>query len=130
MRHFLFSLLFVTAITLGGWYGSFNVQRQLIQQPGEKEEGRQERPQKNGQEAQVDTETPTPTDTPTATSTLTVTPTPSSTPNLQYVSTLSSGRSVAVQYTISAGEALIALLEIVLIGLVAFGLFLALVNRR
>ena len=130
MRHFLFSLLFVTAITFGGWYGSFNVQRQLVQQPGEKEEGRQKAPQKNGQEAQVDTDTPTPTDTPTATNTPTVTPTPSSTPDLQYVATLSSGRPVAIQYTVTAGEALIALLEIVLIGLVAFGLFLALTNRR
>jgi len=82
--------------------------------------------------AQTATDTPTPTpavtDTPTTTETPTATPT--ATPNLLAVSTLTSGQAVAVVYTISAGESLISVLLVILIGLVIFGLFITLVERK
>lgn len=88
--------------------------------------------QARGSQGETPTDTPTPSQTPevTDTPTATLTPTVTTTPDFQYVATLSSGRSVAIQYTVSAGEALIAVLEMILIGLVIFGLFLALVNRQ
>jgi len=129
MRHLFIALSWGLAL-LGGWHGRSHLERQSVWQSSEKAEGRQEAPQKDGQAAQVDTETPTPTDTPTFTPTATVTPTATTTPDFQYVATLSSGRPVAITYTISAGEALIAVLEMILIGLVIFGLFIALVNRQ
>lgn len=77
-------------------------------------------------EAQAPSETPSSTPSPTQT----VTVTPTAAPVLQYVSTVTSGQAVAIQYTVTAGEALNAVLEMILIGLVIFGLFIVLVDRR
>jgi len=83
-----------------------------------------------GAQAPTDTPTPTFTDTPTSTVTPTETTTPTATPNLYWVSTLTSGQSVAIVYTISAGESLISVLLVILVGLVVFGLYITLLERK
>jgi len=82
---------------------------------------------------QADTPTPTappPSDTPTATYTPTSTATP--TPDLFLYVTLSSGRTAAVEYVVTAGDKVLAtqgFVEIGLLVLVAF-LLMLLVRRR
>jgi hypothetical protein len=84
--------------------------------------------------AQTETETPTPTDSPTPTETptgtaiATASPTPTANP-YRMETTLASGQAVAIEYTISGGEALISVQLFILIGLVLFGL-LILTTRR
>lgn len=88
--------------------------------------------------AQGETDTPTPSDTPspqgtaavTETATATETSTPTATPNLYWVATAPSGQAVAIVYTMTGGEALNATLQMIIIGLITFGLFLALRGRR
>lgn len=88
--------------------------------------------------AQAPSETPTASDTPpgtapvteAATETATPTVTPTVTPNLYWIATAPSGQAVAIVYTMTGGEALNATLQMILIGFVVYGLFLALRRWR